>query len=282
MQMKKENNFQQKEVNMIRPTFGIPQEPFIRDDLKLLKQQQEVFDIVKIHSQHGGFSVVTGAPGVGKSILKNALEKLGNERDTIVVSASRTMHTYLNILKQMATSLKIADIPTRELEQELIQVAYNYTRDLKTIYTLIDEAHLLDMEVLRKLRLLFDQFPKKHNLILFGQRELLYSLSMKVNEDVKSRITYSKNILPLSDNEIEQYILSELESVKLGANVFNEDALEIITRSVEGNLRLCRNLCYASLIEACRENKKIVNTNHVNAVLIQPHWRSHEELIKFQ
>jgi len=267
---------------MIKQTFGITQEPFIRAEHRLLKQQQEIFDIVKIHSQHGGFSVITGEPGVGKSILKTAIENLANERDTIVVSASRTMHTYFNILKQMAISLKIADVSPRDIEQELIIIAYNYTKDLKTIYTLIDEAHLLDMEVLRKLRLLFDQFPKKHNLILFGQRELLFSLSMKINEDVKSRITFSKNILPLSDFEIESYILSELKEVKLGANVFNEDALEVIARSVEGNLRLCRNLCYASMIEACRENKKIVNVNHVNAVLIQPHWRSHEELIKHQ
>ena len=138
------------------------------------------------------------------------------------------------------------------------------------------------MEVLRKLRLLFDQFPKKHNLILFGQQELMFYLTMKVNEDIKSRVTYSKNILPLSDKEIENYVISELESVKLGANVFNESALEIIIRSVQGNLRLCRNLCYGGLVEACRENKKIVNTNHVNSVLIQPHWRSHEELIKGQ
>lgn len=266
---------------MIKATFGITQAPFIRGDLELLKQQQDIFDIIKVHSQYGGFSVVTGAPGVGKSVLKTKLESLANERDTIVVSVSRTMHTYLNILKQIAISLKIEASP-REIEQELIQVVYNYTRDRKIIYTLIDEAHLLDMEVLRKLRLLFDQFPKKHNLILFGQQELLFYLSMKVNEDIKSRVTYSKNILPLSDKEIENYVLSELESVKLGANVFNETALEIIIKSVQGNLRLCRNLCYGSLVEACRENKKIVNTNHVNNVLIQPHWRSHEELVKGQ
>jgi len=36
------------------------------------------------------------------------------------------------------------------------------------------------------------------------------------------------------------------------------------------------------LTEACRENKKIVAISHVNNVLIQPHWRSHEELIKQQ
>lgn len=53
-------------------------------------------------------------------------------------------------------------------------------------------------------------------------------------------------------------------------------------RSAEGNLRLCRNLCYASLIEAARETKKVVTITHVNNILVQPHWRSHEELIKQQ
>ena len=56
-------------------------------------------------------------------------------------------------------------------------------------------------------------------------------------------------------------------------------AIELILRSSSGNLRLCRNLCYGSLIEAARETKKIVSITHVNAVLVQPHWRSHNELI---
>jgi MSHA biogenesis protein MshM len=266
---------------MIKSIFGITKEPFNRTDLKLLPQQQRVFDIIKIHSQHGGFSVITGAPGVGKSVLKQNIENLASERDTIIVSMSRTMHTYINILKQLAESLKI-DVPIKALEKELIQIAYNHVRDRKTIYTLIDEAHLLNMEVLRKLRLLFDQFPKKHNLILFGQLDLLYYLSMKINEDIKSRVTYSENILPLHDNDLEQYIIKELETVRLGLNTFDDVAIEVILRSVQGNLRLCRNLCYGSLIEACREGKKTVTFKHVNNVLIQPHWRSHDELIKQQ
>jgi len=266
---------------MIKSTFGIIKEPFNRTDLKLLSQQQEIFDVIKIHSQQGGFSVITGAPGVGKTVLKKQIESLASDRDTIVVSMSRTMHTYLNILRQLAESLKI-DVPVKKLEKELIQVTYSYARDRKTIYTVIDEAHLLDMETLRKLRLLFDQFPKNHNLILLGQRELLYYLSMKVNEDIKTRITYSGNISPLNANDLEKYILKECETVKLGANTFNDSAIELITRSSQGNLRLCRNLCYSSLVEACRDGKRIVSTKYVNNVLIQPHWRSHDELVKQQ
>ncbi|MCP3672531.1 MAG: hypothetical protein GY814_19285 [Gammaproteobacteria bacterium] len=73
-----------------------------------------------------------------------------------------------------------------------------------------------------------------------------------------------------------------MESVKLGINTFNSDAVDLIVRSVEGNLRLCRNLCYGSLVEAVRDSKKIVTISHVNNMLAQPHWRSHEGLIKQQ
>jgi len=271
---------------MIKATFGLTKEPFNRSELTLLPQQQRISDLIKIHSQHGGFSaagvpVITGRPGVGKSVLREHLENLNKERDVVVASFSRTMHTYLNILKQLAESLKI-EATAQHLEKELVQVAYTHIRERKTLYTLIDEAHLMDMAVLRKLRLLFDRFPKKHNLVLFGQQDLMYYLSMKINEDIKSRITYSENILPLNDQDLEQVIVKELEAVRLGLNTFDSAATELILRSAQGNLRLCRNLCYASLVEACRDSKREASIRHVNNVLLQPHWRSHDELIKQQ
>jgi hypothetical protein len=81
---------------------------------------------------------------------------------------------------------------------------------------------------------------------------------------------------------MEVYIQSKLDAVRLGAHTFDGSAIELIVRSVQGNLRRCRNLCYGSFVEACRENKKIVSLTHVNNVLLQPHWRSHEALIKQQ
>lgn len=264
---------------MIKSHFGLTKSPFTDHDMTLLPQQQRIFDIIKIHAQHGGFSVVIGSPGVGKSVLNEQLTQLHNERDTIVVSCSQTMHTYLNILKQLAESLKI-DVPVNQLEKMIIQTVTNHIRERKCLYTLIDEAHLLNMDVLRKLRLLFDRFPKKHNLVLFGQRDLLYFLSMNINQDIKSRITYSATIYGLNDEEMQSYLINELEKVRLGANTFDSGAVEVIIRSAQGNLRLCRHLCYASLVETCRDGKRTVTIRHVNDVLVQPHWRSHEAFIK--
>lgn len=266
---------------MIKSIHGVTREPFNRNKLALLSQQKQIFDIIKIHAQQGGFSVVIGEPGVGKTVLKEHIEQLDNQRDITVASCSRTLHTYWQILIQLADSFKL-EAPEKSLEKELIKAAFNHIKQRKTLYILVDEAHLLDMQVLRKLRLLFEQFPKMHNLILFGQRDLFHYLSLNVNQDIKSRITYSATIKPLNNDDMERYIVKELEAARMGINTFDPAAIELILRSAQGNLRLCRNLCYGSLIEAARETKKEVTITHVNGVLVQPHWRTHQELIKQQ
>ena len=121
---------------------AITKEPFSRSDLALLPQQKKIVDIIKIHSQQGGFSVIIGNPGVGKSVLREHIENLQKERDITVVSCSRTLHTYLNILKQLAESFKI-EVAIRDLEKELINSAFNHIRDRKTLYILIDDRFLL-------------------------------------------------------------------------------------------------------------------------------------------
>jgi ABC-type cobalamin/Fe3+-siderophores transport system ATPase subunit len=55
---------------MIKSLHGLTKEPFNRHELVLLSQQKQIADIIKIHAQQGGFSVVIGEPGVGKSVLK--------------------------------------------------------------------------------------------------------------------------------------------------------------------------------------------------------------------
>ena len=266
---------------MIKSIHGITREPFNRNKTTLLQQQKNILDIIKIHAQQGGFSVIVGDPGLGKTVLKEHLDSLNNERDIMVASCTRTLHTYLAILKQLADSFKI-DVTEKKQEQALISTAFEQVQKRKTLYILIDDAHLLEIVVLRKLRLLFEQFPKKHNLVLFAQRDLLHYLSLNVNQDIKTRITYSATLKRLNDEDMANYIIKELETVRMGINVFNEAAIELIIRNAQGNLRLCRNLCYSSLVDAARDTQKIVTIRHVNNILVQPHWRSHDELIKQQ
>jgi len=150
---------------MIKATFGITQEPFYRNEPALLVQQAEAVEMIKIHAQHGGFSAIIGHPGVGKSVIRAHLEQLGKNRDTVVMSFTQTMHTYQPILRLLAESLQV-QAPLKDIEKELVQAAMRHVQSQKTLIIVIDDAHLLEIDILRKLRLLFERFPKRHNLVL--------------------------------------------------------------------------------------------------------------------
>lgn len=266
---------------MINTVWGITTMPFQGTTGNLLSQQKEVADMIQIHAQHGGFSVIIGQPGVGKTVLREHIENLNNERQCTVVSCSRTLHTYRQIAQQLADEFTL-DCTDKTMDKALIGAAFEQVKAMKKLYILIDEAHLMEVSVLRKLRLLFDRFPKNHNLVLFGQTELMYNLSLSAHQDIKSRITYSAHLKPLNDEDMQTFITDQLTLAKMGMNTFTEDAIALIIRTVEGNLRLCRNLCLAALTQAARETQKTVTTTHVNHALVQPHWRSVEQLLTQQ
>jgi MSHA biogenesis protein MshM len=258
---------------MIRAFFGLSKNPFELTDIELLKHQEEVYETLKVHSQQGGLCLVMGEPGTGKTVLKEALKERTDKR-TIVVSVARTLHTYTNTLKVLCQAMNVDENGIQfKCERRLIEQAYALHREGKSLITIIDEAHLMEMQTLRKLRLLFEDFPRNHNLILVGQTEMLANMSMRINEDLKSRITYSTTLKKLNPEDIEEFICIQLDKVGLGHNTFSEEALGLIVRSASGFLRRTRNLCLSCLLEAVRAQSRTVSLEMVNRVLIQPHWR---------
>jgi type II secretory pathway predicted ATPase ExeA len=98
-------------------------------------------------------------------------------------------------------------------------------------------------------------------------------LTLSINEEIRSRVTYSALLPRLSPEAIQAFVLDQLDRAGLGHNTFTPEALALIVRSGEGLLRRTRNLCLGSLIEAVRNQTRIVDLKHINRVLIQPHWR---------
>jgi MSHA biogenesis protein MshM len=256
---------------MIRSHFGLQRHPF--DTGTLLAHQQEVFDILKVHAQQGGLCLVLGEPGTGKSVLKQSLLTHDPKR-MITPVVNRTLHTYHNTLRILCEAFQI-EFTGRDhhCERLLVQHAFSVHRAGKMLGPIIDDAHLMPADCLRKLRLLCEDFPRSHNLILIGQPPLLQALSLSINEEIRSRVTYSALLSRLAPEIVEQFIFEQLDRAGLGHNTFTAEALALIVRSGEGLLRRTRNLCLSSLIEAVRDQTRIVDLKQVNRVLIQPHWR---------
>lgn len=262
----------------IRSFFGISDDPFNTDNITLLKHQQEVYDILKVHSYQGGFCLLMGEPGTGKTAIKDSI-KQNADKQIMIISVARTLHTYINTIKMLCNAFNIEFQGTPfKCEKRLIEEAYSLYRSRKMLIIIIDDAHLMEMNTLRKLRLLFEDFPKNYNIILIGQPSLLFNMSLKVNEDIKSRVTYSTTMHKLSSDDIKKFIFSQLDLVKLGHNIFTEDALSLIARSSDGIIRKARNLSLSCMLNAVQKQKKSIDIDIVNSVLIQPHWRAQNDL----
>ncbi len=267
---------------MIRSYFGLTDNPFALRDIQLLPHQQEIHDTLRVHCQQGGLCLVVGRPGTGKSVIKESLKRLP-EKEHLIATVARTLHTYTNTVKILCEAFRIEfESSAFKCERKLIQEAFNLNRSGKMLVTIIDDAHLMEMENLRKLRLLLEDFPKNHNLILIGQIELLSNLDLGINQDIKSRVTYSVVARRLHDDVMREFTHRELERLGLAHSTFTSGATELIIRSADGVLRRCRNLCLSAMLEAVRASAgRTIDIDVVNRVLLQPHWQSQVDLTDF-
>ena len=263
---------------MIRSFYGISENPFSNEHITLLPAQQDIYDTLKVHNSQGGFCLIMGVPGTGKTVIKEFL-KNNTSKQTLVVTVARTLHTYNNTIKILCQAFNVDFSACNfKCEKALIEEAYSLKRQGKQIVIIIDEAHLMEIDTLRKLRLLFEDFPKNHNVVLIGQPALLNRINLSVNSDIKSRITYSTITKRLNPDDMKAFILAQLDRINLGHNTFTDEAIDLIVRSSDGVLRKVRNLCLSCMLEAVRSRKKIINIDNVNRILIQPHWRKESDM----
>jgi MSHA biogenesis protein MshM len=263
---------------MIRSFYGLTDIPFDLRELQLLPQQREIHETLKVHCQQGGLCLVLGVPGTGKTVIKRSLQSLP-ENQYLVATVGRTLHTYTNTVKILCDAFRIPfESSAFACERRLIEQAFALNRSGKALTTILDDAHLMDLGNLRKLRLLFEDFPKNHNLILIGRPSLLSALDLGVNADIKSRVTYSVISKRLNPDDMREFLLRELDRVGLPHNTFTQPAVDVIVRSADGVLRQARNLCIGCLVEAVRSANKTIDIDKVNRVLLQPHWQKDVDL----
>ena len=258
---------------MINAYFGVKETPFTRTEPTLLPRQQRAFDVILSQCQMHGLTLLIGQPGTGKTVIKEALKTHDVKRLAVPI-VSRTLHTYHSILRILCEAFQIDfEGGDYRCERQLIDEAHRLNRAGKMIAPVIDDAHYMPIECLRKIRLLLEDFPKNHNLILIAHPCLRDKLQLSVNADINSRITWSGELKPLAPEDMQAFIHAQLDHVGMAHTTFSEQAMNLITQSAEGVLRCARNLCLGALLECVRDQTRTVELKQVNAVLMQPHWR---------
>lgn len=224
--------------------------------------------------ERAGFILLTGEVGSGKTtIMRNLIKKL--DRNVALSKVFNTMVSSGQLISMISEDFGLSvagkDKVTllRELNDFLIE-CYSMKRQAILI---IDEAQNLTPELLEEVRMLSNLETDRSKLIqiiLAGQPELWKTLSLPNLRQLRQRISICCNIMPLTRQETEEYILYRLEVAgNRYAVTFNEGALDAVYRFSRGIPRLTNIICDFIMLTAFVDVTKTITLDLVNEVVTE-------------
>jgi general secretion pathway protein A len=208
--------------------------------------------------QRKGFTVVAGPVGTGKTtLLHTALQILTEKSEGRgrLVSAFLVNPTLApaELLEAVLDEYEITCTATSKPRRlaALHQMLFQTQRQGGTAILLIDEAHLMSVELLEEIRLLgnTDTYQEKLlQIVLCGQPELFAVLQRPELQALQQRIASTCLLRPLSLPEVRAYMAERMHAAGLrGSSPFTGTAVEVIHRLTTGVPRLINLLSDACL-----------------------------------
>jgi general secretion pathway protein A len=208
--------------------------------------------------QRKGFTVVAGPVGTGKTtLLHTALQILTEKSEGRgrLVSAFIVNPTLApsELLEAVLDEYEITCTATSKPRRlaALHQMLFQTQQEGGTAILLIDEAHLMSIELLEEIRLLgnTDTYQEKLlQIVLCGQPELFAVLQRPELQALQQRIAGTCILRPLSLPEVRAYMAERLHAAGLrGSSPFTGTAVEVIHRLTNGVPRLINLLSDACL-----------------------------------
>ena len=212
-----------------------------------------------------GCLLVTGVPGVGKTMVCRALEAGLREegvRHRVVWMLPSQGLTPRAVLVQVATALGIKPVPRDRTA--LVQAIYAGLSALHAQgegFTLVaDEAQLLPREALLELKLLTNlEAPDKlANVILAGQPSLLRRLRRPGLASLASRIAVKVHLGELGREEVASYLRHRVQAAGLNEMPFSREAVVALSKMSGGNPRRLNLLADLAMAEAARRRERVI------------------------
>ena len=224
-----------------------------------------------------GLAVVTGEPGVGKTlVIEHAIKEL--RADTVV---ARIRQPRLMVTEFLFAICQQYDcLPEHLNKAALIQAIYDFaTREhfaKKNIILIVDEAHLLSANVLEEIRMLanFELHGRKIiQVMLVGQPALNSLLSSRNQDSLSQMVRLSCHINPLSIYEVKKYISYRLLVAESGRSVLFPDSLLPGIMCYTGGVPPLVNVrCDMMLIAAYVKKQTTVDATCLHAAVRKLDW----------
>ena len=227
--------------------------------------------------REGGFVLLTGEVGTGKTTLTRTLIKrlpphvrvayvLNSTFDAADVLASICQELGIKLPKSSKTSLTKNCVDA--LNADLIE---SHAEGKKTL-VVIEEAQNLSPEVLEILRLLSNLETATHKLLhilLVGQPELLETLAQKDQRQLNQRVVARFHLLPLAKTDVANYVNHRLHHAGANRAIFESSAMTALFKLTQGVPRLINLICHHALLAAYATGAKTVSAKLVKAAAVE-------------
>jgi general secretion pathway protein A len=225
-----------------------------------------------ITSDSGGFIIVTGEVGTGKTTVIRSIMK-GLKKDIIFSLVNNTRLTSGELLSMINKDFGL-DIKNKDKAQLLSDLTDflidQYGKGRKSIL-IIDEAQNLAPDLLEEIRLISNLETDKAKLlqiILVGQPELRKVIAQPNLRALRQRTNISCHIYPLLRNETEEYLFHRLEIAgNREAVSFQDGTIDLIHNFARGIPRLINIVCDFLLLSAFVDNTREISLDMAKEVI---------------
>lgn len=235
--------------------------------LYMSQQHREALAHLLYGIQNGGFVMLTGEVGTGKTTLVRCLlEQLPENTDLAMIL--NPMASAPELLASICDELRIPHLfsaNTKQLTDALNQfLLENHARGRKTVL-LIDEAQLLQVPVLEQIRLLTNLETTQEKLLqimLVGQPELKELLSKPELRQLSQRITARFHLQSLTLQDTQAYLQHRLKVAGMPEsqeNPFPKNIVKLIHQQSQGIPRLINVLAERLLLGVYAQQKRQVD-----------------------
>ncbi|MCA9091650.1 MAG: AAA family ATPase, partial [Planctomycetaceae bacterium] len=225
-------------------------------------------------AQGQSISLLIGENGSGKSHLCKYLATVETARHRPVYLSTAGFHTRRALLQAMLYELgaDYVGLTEQEARLKLLESARKLQAGGRKLLLILDESHLLSSKMYEELRTLIDHTPtgqQQIQLVLAGSMELEEQLFAPELQAFNQRIGAQIVLESLTLQQSAEYLEARLHwaGAQTSSQAFSEEALEMICRACDGNIRCLNQLADHSLLLAYVEEVSPATPEHVKAAL---------------
>jgi type II secretory pathway predicted ATPase ExeA len=261
---------------MFETFYGMEKTPFTRDvptnQLYDSLTMQEVLGRLKYAAERQLFAVLTGDCGTGKTTtIRRFVDGLNPGKFLVLYLSDSKLtprHFYKGLLEQLGAEAKFyRGDAKRQLHREI-----ELMRGIRGVQPVcvVDEAHLLDREMLEEVRFLLNfkmdaQSPMA--LILVGQSELWDRLRLQSFAAIRQRIDIQFKLGHYDRAQVGDYVSQHLQYAGVDQQIFSDGAVDEIHRFSGGTARLINKVCTHCLLYGAQNGRRIIDDHMIKHVI---------------